>query len=279
MPADTDVADGPITSERLDAHLATRWLGRRAQLLDVCDSTNDVVSQAARQGAPSGLLVVAETQRRGRGRQGRAWMAAPGENLTFSLLARLGRPIHELPRVTLAAGVALAEALAGLGIEAALKWPNDVLVPTGGGWRKLAGILTEMATGGQGTAFVVIGIGLNVNTAVFPAAIAQRATSLRALAGRDEVWDRARVLGALLGALEPVLETFEREGLGALRGRWESLMARDTPYRAETDAGQVVEGWQQGLAEDGALLLRDEDGRLHRVLSGELEVAGFSPEG
>jgi len=136
-----------------------------------------------------------------------------------------------------------------------------------------------MATGGQGTAFVVIGIGLNVNTAVFPAAIAQRATSLRALAGRDEVWDRARVLGALLGALEPVLETFEREGLGALRGRWESLMARDTPYRAETDAGQVVEGWQQGLAEDGALLLRDEDGRLHRVLSGELEVAGFSPEG
>lgn len=278
MPAETAVADGPLTSARLDAHLATRWLGRRAELLESCDSTNDVISQAARQGAPSGLLVVAETQRRGRGRQGRVWMAAPGENLTFSVLARLGRPVHELPRVTLAAGVALAEALAGLGVEAALKWPNDVLVPTGGGWRKLAGILTEMATGGNGASFVVIGIGLNVNTAVFAAAIAARATSLRALTGRDEAWDRARVLGALLGALEPVLETFDREGLGPLRGRWESLMARDTPYRAETEGGRLVEGWQQGLAEDGALLLRDHEGLLHRVLSGELEVAGPGTE-
>lgn len=271
-------SDGPLTVARLEDCLSTRWLGRQAEVLASCDSTNDVVSQAARGGAASGLLVAAESQRRGRGRQGRSWLAGAGESLTFSLLIRFARPVHELPRVTLAAGVALAESLGSLGLEAALKWPNDILLPTATGWRKVAGILTEMATGPH-QAHVVIGIGLNVNTTTFPPELASRATSLRAVSGRDEPWDRAQVLAHVLGTLEPVLEQFDAQGLAPLRPRWEALMARGLPYWAETEEGLRVEGWQQGLDEDGALLLRDDDQRLHRVLSGELRVAGDGDEG
>jgi BirA family biotin operon repressor/biotin-[acetyl-CoA-carboxylase] ligase len=285
--------DGPLTEARIEAALRTRWLGRRAQCHAVCDSTNDLASQAAREGAPSGLLVIAEEQRRGRGRQGRTWVAPAGSSLTFSLLARFERPTPELPRVTLAAGVAVAEALAELGLEGALKWPNDVLIPgacTPGagrlgednGWRKVAGILAEMTASDVSAprgCHVILGIGLNVNTEIFPPELATRATSMRAARAGGEPWDRAQVLATLLGHLETVLETFERDGLAPLRRRWETNMATGVPYRAETDHGLVVEGWQHGLDEDGALLLRDSEDRLHRVLSGELEVAGFSTRG
>jgi BirA family biotin operon repressor/biotin-[acetyl-CoA-carboxylase] ligase len=253
------------------ARLATRWLGRAYEWRETCTSTNDVVAERARAGAPTGLVVAAETQTAGRGRLGRSWHAPAGENLTFSCLLRPQRPASEIPPLTLLVGAAVADALAPLGLEPRLKWPNDVqLVDGAGGRRKLAGILTETSTAGERVEHVVVGIGVNVNTTSFPPELEDRATSLRQALGRT--LDRARVLADVLAALEPRLDDFDRRGAAAAveafaaHARLPDRCRVNLPGRPD----DVLEGIALGVDPDGALLLKDDDQRVHRVVSGEL---------
>jgi BirA family biotin operon repressor/biotin-[acetyl-CoA-carboxylase] ligase len=261
----------PPTPDRLAARLGTRWLGRAYEWHGSCASTSDLVAARARAGAPAGLVVSADAQTAGRGRLGRRWHSPPGENLTFSLLLRPSRPAAEVPPLTLLAGVAIADALARVGVASRLKWPNDVeLVEPGGRRRKLAGILTEMASAGDRVEHVVVGVGINVNGLDFPDDIAARATSLRRALGRPV--DRARLLAAVLAALEPRYEAFERRGAAAAV---EAFAARATfPDRcrvaAPAEPGGALEGVALGLDPDGALRFQDDAGRVHRVISGEL---------
>src|SRR5205814_6531712 len=135
-----------LEPHRLAALLHTRRLGRDYQLLAACPSTSDEVAAQSRAGAEEGLLVVAEAQTGGRGRLGRTWHSPPGENLYLSLLLRPAMPPWMVPPLTLLVGGVAAEVLAAAGAAPRLKWPNDVLLPTSGGLRKVAGILTEMAS-------------------------------------------------------------------------------------------------------------------------------------
>ena len=180
-----------------------------------CGSTNDVAAAEARAGAPEGLLVTADEQTDGRGRMGRTWHAPAGANLTFSLLLRPRRPAAEIPPITLLAGGALAVAVRGLGlgIDARVKWPNDLMVGTGPSRRKLAGILTEATTEGDRIGHVVVGIGLNVNAVDFPPELAAKATSLR----RERGWGAAvacRRAGAGAARLRRGVRRLPRAGRG-----------------------------------------------------------------
>jgi BirA family biotin operon repressor/biotin-[acetyl-CoA-carboxylase] ligase len=259
------------TAERVSTRLGTRWLGRAYEWQASCSSTSDVAAARARAGAPAGLVVAVDEQTAGRGRLGRRWHSAPGESLTFSVLLRPTRPAAEVPPLTLLVGGALAEAIAGLGLAPRLKWPNDVeLADADGRRRKLAGILTEMASAGDRAEHVVVGVGLNVNGLDFPAEIADRATSLRRALGRPV--DRAELLAAVLAALEPRYEDFERRGAAAAV---EAFTAHATfPDRCRVAApdapGGALEGVALGLDPDGALRFQDDAGTLHRVISGEL---------
>ena len=145
----------PLDLARLGA------LGRRVQLevLDTTASTNAVASARARDGAPHGLVVVAEHQTAGRGRLDRAWETPARSSLTFSVVLRPQVPAPEWPWLPLLAGHALVTALREIEVPAGLKWPNDVLI----GERKVAGILLERVETGDGPA-AVLGIGLNVST-------------------------------------------------------------------------------------------------------------------
>lgn len=133
------------------------------------ESTNDEVRTLAQAGAPDGLVILAEAQTAGRGRRGAAWFSPAGESLAFSILVRPQEPKALWPRLALAAGVAVAEAIEPFGVRAGIKWPNDVWI----GSRKVAGILVE-----AGADFAVVGIGLNVNTTEFPDSVSNIATSL-----------------------------------------------------------------------------------------------------
>jgi BirA family transcriptional regulator, biotin operon repressor / biotin---[acetyl-CoA-carboxylase] ligase len=258
------------TDHALDGALATRWLGRAFEFHASCASTNDLASARAKAGAPEGLVVATDAQEAGRGRLGRAWHSPAGENLYVSLLLRPTRPAHEIPPVTLLAGAAVATALSGLGFRPRLKWPNDVqlVVSHGdGGVRKVAGILTEMSSEGGRVGHVVVGIGLNVNTSAFPDELAARATSLRLAAGH--AFDRAVVLAAVLAAFEPLYETFAAHGPASIGAAWQSFAAMGERCRVSAP-GQPLEGIALGIDPDGALRLRDDSGRIHRVLSGEI---------
>jgi BirA family transcriptional regulator, biotin operon repressor / biotin---[acetyl-CoA-carboxylase] ligase len=259
-----------LTEARLATRLTTRWLGRTYEWHDECGSTNDLAAVRAREGAPEGLVVATDVQTAGRGRLGRVWHSPAGESLYFSILLRPARTAAEIPPITLLAGAAVAEALAGLGLEPRLKWPNDVQLAVDGEARKVAGILTEMSSEGARASHVVVGIGLNVNATAFPPELASRATSLRLVAGR--AFDRAAVLAAVLAAFEPMVESFAALGPAAASaawGRFASLGAR-IRVAAPGGPGSHLEGVALGVDADGALRLRDDAGRVHRVLSGEI---------
>jgi BirA family biotin operon repressor/biotin-[acetyl-CoA-carboxylase] ligase len=255
----------------LAARLQTRWLGRAVEWQATCGSTNDLAAERARAGAPAGLVIVADAQTAGRGRLGRSWHSPAGENLYLSILLRPAQPPSEIPPITLLAGAAVARALQTFGLTPRLKWPNDVeLLDETGKRRKVAGILTEMASAGPSALHVVVGIGINANAVDFPPELAARATSLRRALG----WavDRVELLAALLEAFEPLCEAFDRRGPAAAVEAFEAHAAFPAPCRVTAPGrpAERLEGIALGVEPDGALRLQDETGQIHRVISGEL---------
>jgi BirA family transcriptional regulator, biotin operon repressor / biotin---[acetyl-CoA-carboxylase] ligase len=266
------MADDALTAPTpmlLAARLGSRWLGRAYEWHPSCASTNDLAGARAKAGAPHGLVIASEEQTAGRGRLGRAWHSPAGESLYLSILLRPTRLAQEIPPLTLLAGAAVARAMEGLGVKPRLKWPNDVQLATSDGPRKVAGILTEMASEGGRASHVVVGLGLNVNALAFPAELADRATSLRLVAGR--AFDRATVLADVLDAFEPLYEDFAARGPEAAVAAWQPFAALGERCRVSA-AEPPLEGVTLGIDADGALRLRDDAGRVHRVLSGEIST-------
>jgi BirA family biotin operon repressor/biotin-[acetyl-CoA-carboxylase] ligase len=202
----------------------------------VTDSTNARARELAAAGAPHGTLVTACAQTAGRGRQGRAWVASPGDALLMSLLVRRVDPL--LP---LAAAVAMCESLP---VDASIKWPNDIWIDG----LKVAGILLE---GRPQEGWAVIGIGLNVRTRSFPDELAEIATSL-SLAGVDTTVAEAR--DALLAALDGWIEAPAGETLAAWRAR-DALRGSTVIWGAGTGTGTAA-----GITEGGALLVETDAG-------------------
>ncbi len=244
--------------------------GHTRRGLSETSSTNDVAAAWAREGAPHGALVVADTQTKGRGRQGRAWQSPAGEGLYMSLVLRPPIPPMAAPPLTLAVGLALLDAARTFGASAHLKWPNDLLADEPGGERrKLAGVLTEMATSGMRIEHVIVGIGINIAAERLPEAVASSATSLWRVTGRSLA--RAEVLATLLTALEQRYDQFVREGSAATVREWKresDLVGRRVTLRGN-DMSHT--GIVEDLDDEGALRLRDDAGVIHRLWAGDLQ--------
>jgi BirA family biotin operon repressor/biotin-[acetyl-CoA-carboxylase] ligase len=232
-------------------------------------STNDRARELAALGTAEIAVISADEQLAGRGRQGRSWYTPPGTALAFSLLTRPSIAAQQAMGLTMLAGLAAVE-----GIEYAtrlrldLKWPNDVVFRTERRWWKVGGILTECTFQGDDPAYAVIGIGLNVNVD-FSQQIELResATSLMHLAGREI--DRWAVLKAVVAAwIDRYAEIAEAD---RLRDAWAArLINLRQTLRVDLN-GTSVEGYAEGVAEDGALLLR-VNGQVQRLLSGDVTL-------
>jgi len=260
-----------LTPEAVIPLLETRAMGHPLRFLPECASTNTLAFSDALEGAPHGHTVVADTQREGRGRKGRAWHSPPGEGIYVSVVLRPQLPPQAAPPLTLVSAVAVAETLEqSLELELTpelaprLKWPNDVLL----GGRKVCGILLEMNAELDRVAFVVCGIGLNVNTESFPDDLVWPATSLRRELGRAV--SRPTLLVALLANLEQWTERYVADGFEPVRQAWLSRAAHlGQEVRIEGPDGEQS-GTVESLDEDGALLLRSADGRQSRILAGDV---------
>lgn len=228
----------------------------RLLLRESVASTNDEVRVLAQAGAPDGLVLLAERQTAGRGRRGAAWFSPAGESLAFSILVRQQEPKALWPRLALAAGLAVAEAVESFGLQAGIKWPNDVWI----GRRKVAGILVE-----AGSDFAVVGIGLNVNSTGFPPEVSEIATSLRIENSR--VFSRAEVMGAIIrkfaGRRRQISDDFSAL-IAAVRLRCVLTEKRVTLVTANGPRIGTVEG----IADGGELLLRTGNG-LERVIQAD----------
>jgi BirA family biotin operon repressor/biotin-[acetyl-CoA-carboxylase] ligase len=216
---------------------------------------------------PRPLLRVADRQSAGRGRAGRPWRTTPETALTFSLAWRFERPLHALLGLPLAVGVALAESLAVFGVQARLKWPNDVLRDGA----KLAGILIETAAEGmRGDAtWAVIGIGLNLGV---PAGLESELQRAIGAAPELQKQPRETVLAIIASALAETLAEFEQRGFGVFTERWQALHAYvGQPVRV-LDNGRIVhEGMAVGVDMMGRFLIDTDAGRV-TVLAGDLSL-------
>lgn len=236
----------------------------RLVIYQEAESTQDLAREMAVRGEPSGGAVMALNQTSGRGRAGHSWISPPGKNLALSAIFRPCVAPHDAPLLGLAASVAVAETVERRGVpRAELKWPNDVLV----NGRKIAGILSEASISGNKVEFVIIGIGLNVNAVEtdFPLDLRSSVTSLLAAVGRHS--DLEELALELLSALGYLYDRMDREGCGFVRALWDNRWA----HRGVVLVHEGSSGIAQGIDADGSLLLRDGQGHLHRITSGDVE--------
>jgi BirA family transcriptional regulator, biotin operon repressor / biotin---[acetyl-CoA-carboxylase] ligase len=228
----------------------------RLLIRESVESTNDEVRKLALGGAPDGLILLAETQSAGRGRRGAAWFSPSGESLAFSILVRPDEPIALWPRLALAAGLAVAEAIESFNLQPGIKWPNDVWL----GKRKVAGILVE-----AGADFAIVGIGLNVNTTTFPPEVAEIATSLQL--EKNQPISRADVLASIVRKFanrrHQIGSDFENL-IAAVRLR---CVLTGNRVSLSTPSGSKI-GMIEGISPRGELLFRTPEG-LERLIQAD----------
>ncbi len=257
-----------LTPLELRPLLGTHDLGQVLHWFEEIPSTSDHAKALAEEGAVHGEVVVAERQTAGRGRRGRSWSSPARKNLYISVVLRPQLPPQRTPEITLVASVALCDVVRQAGIEAGIKWPNDVMSRG----RKLAGILTEMAAEPDAVQWVVLGIGANLNASPedFPQELRETATSVAIERGQPV--PRALFTAALLGHLEEWLERHAAEGFDVIRKAWcERSVTLGRQVRVSTD-GRDIEGVAESIDDTGALLVRADD-RLERVVAGDVVLS------
>ncbi len=233
----------------------------------IVDSSNSVLLR--REGVADGAqALLVEGQSGGRGRRGRTWRSPLAANLYLSLARRYAGGLARLGGLSLAAGVAVAEALRSLGVAVQLKWPNDLVVDG----CKLGGLLVEGGGEHAGPARAVVGLGLNV--CMPPAAsrgIDQPWTDLATVAPAAAA-SRNALAATLLSWLLPALEQFDRDGLEPFRERYAAFDALRDREVAVIGAGDALHGVASGLADDGGLRVRMPNGEVRSVHAGEVSV-------
>lgn len=259
-------------SDALDAAeitrgLQTRWLGQALSVKAKTNSTNSDCIALARAGAPAGSVVVADFQRAGRGRRGRQWAAPPGAAVLLSCLLRPKLPASAVGRLGMAGALAVVGALRqACGLEAAVKYPNDVLLSG----RKVCGVLPEAHLSGGRVEWAVLGIGINVWPAAVPSELAARATSLAAHA---PPLPRNTLIRCLLEHLEPRLEQAD-DNPEALAAAWRPLDVVLGRQVALTFGSLRREGLAADVDADGRLLLRQPNGAEEWLAPAEVTFRG-----
>lgn len=254
-----------LVADDLLARLDGIPLARRIHVYEETASTNDLAAQMARNGAPEGTVLFAEHQTAGRGRQGRTWDSPSHTGLWFSLILRPELPADRWTCFTTWAAVAIAEALQPkLSQPVQIRWPNDLLIDEA----KVCGILLEAHD------FLIVGIGLNVNQTIFPEGLRTPATSLRLATGQS--LDRMQLAADILRALDSSYRTACHDFPSLIERAWSRSSLRDRPVQI-VGGPEPLSGTVIGLDETGALLIRDDNGTLHTIRSGEILPVSPSP--
>ena len=263
-----------IDDERIRAiAVAERWpLECELESLFEIDSTNDFLYAAAAPAPGHARLVFAEWQRAGRGRRGRAWLAPFGSGLTFSIGWTFADMPADLSALSLVMGVQVVCGLRRLGArQASLKWPNDIVVQG----RKLGGLLTQLRSEAGGPAYVVVGLGLNLDlppaarAAIDAPGVVPVCDLREALEGAAP--ERNRTAASVSSAMLEGLARFARDGFAPFAAEWDALDSLHGAAVRIVQGSGAIEGTARGVDPDGALRL-ERDGRIERYVSGDVSL-------
>ena len=247
--------------------LKTRVIGKEIHLLPSVASTNTLAMEMAANGSPEGTVVIAETQTGGKGRLGRKWISPKG-NLYLSVILRPAVPLQKAPLITLMGAVAIVSAIrTTCGLEAGIKWPNDILVSG----KKVSGLLTELSAEQDRIRHIVLGIGVDVNMELeaLPPEVREQTTTLAEASGKT--MDRTLLLRQILRDLDRWYGVFLSNGPEVLR-EWRSLNLTTGSRVAVSGAGETLEGLARGVDDEGRLVVGLDDGTMRTVAAGDVTI-------
>jgi BirA family transcriptional regulator, biotin operon repressor / biotin---[acetyl-CoA-carboxylase] ligase len=243
--------------------LNTKFIGKKIHYFDCLASTMDLAMQLGMQAHANGTLVLAESQTHGQGRLGRSWFSPKYKGIYLSLILRPKILPAASPILTLMAAVSICEAVKEVtGLDAQIKWPNDILIHN----KKLAGILTEMNAEMDKVNFVVIGIGINVNND--KKSLIAQATSLKE--ERGEGLSRITLLQELLSRIENNYLLLENKGSQEIIDKWRSFSLTLGKRVKVYCQNKHLEGLALDIDQDGGLLIRRDSGIISKVTCGDV---------
>ena len=261
----------PLREQEIRSGFVTKRIGRAIHLFRAVDSTNDEAAALAARDAPEGTVVIADSQRRGRGRMGRVWASPAEVGVYLSVILRPAIAPQAVPALSLLGAVAVGEAIERTtGLAPAVKWPNDLVLRG----RKVGGILGEAAGDAARLHHVVLGIGINVNHTeeCLGPEMRRAATSLRIETGA--LVDRTAMIRSLCESLDGWYDRFLSEGAGPILDRLRQCCMTLGRVVVATSGDQELRGLAVDVDEAGALLIRDADQRLHRLIAGDVTLSG-----
>jgi len=243
--------------------LKTKKLGQHIVYHDAVGSTMDEAFRLGVEGAVEGTVVCAESQTKGRGRLGRIWSSPKGKGVYLSLILRPKLSPIEVSKLTLLCAVSVCEALRNIsGIPVVIKWPNDLLVDE----KKLVGILTELSAETDQVKFVVVGLGVNVNTTA--SHLPEGATSLKIESRKH--FSRVEVIQEILRRTEFWYNLFQVEGFKPVVKRWKELSVTLGKHIRISEPGEDMYGKAMDIDDDGGLLIRSDSGVVVKKMTGDV---------
>lgn len=249
--------------DKIHGMLKTKVIGQRIKYVNSTDSTNNECKRL--EDKTDGTLVIADAQTAGKGRLGRVWKSPHGSGIWMSILLKPDVSLESVSQITLIAGMAVCRAV---GIDAMIKWPNDVVI----GGKKICGILTEMSAEIERINYVICGIGINVNIPSFPEELQDKATSMLVETGKKH--DRERIAADVLNEFEKLYNSFIEKGFSFLADEYRKMcvtLNKDVRviYRNNELTGKAVD-----IDDSGNLIVETENGQI-TVHSGEVSVRGI----
>ena len=269
--------DGPVRimteatalfdEEELRTLLQRQSFGHPLYFFKTIASTNDYARELAARDSPEGTLVISEEQTAGRGRMGNSWISPPGTGIWISLILRPPLPPSQGPLITPMTAVAVAGAIRKVtGLSAGIKWPNDIIINN----RKAAGILIESSAGERSIKHLIVGIGINVNTEVFPEEIRESATSLSICSGKKI--SRMEILISVIRQLERLYSIVIPGGKPRIiLERYRSWSVTLGKMITADRAGGKITARALDITPNGGLLVRDQTGITEELISGEIQ--------
>lgn len=258
-----------VTANEIRLGLKTTILGQQIHYKETVDSTQKIAHRLGLENVPEGTVVIADEQVGGRGRLDRVWHSPKNTGVWMSIILRPNIPVPKTPQLTLLTAVAVVQAIEDCtGLEAHIKWPNDILL----NGKKVTGILTELQAEADRVHSVIIGIGMNVNQTKmdFPEELQSIATSLSI--EKEEFLNRAEVIRAVFNRLENLYKLYLEKGFQPIKLLWESYaVSIGKIVTARTFSGSVT-GRALGITDDGVLNIEDMNGVIHPIYSADIEI-------
>ncbi|MGB9978373.1 biotin--[acetyl-CoA-carboxylase] ligase [Methanobacterium sp.] len=254
-----------LLPHKLKDKLNTSYIGKEIHYFREVDSTNEVGKKLAREGAPEGTIIIAESQSRGKGRRGKKWISPLGGAWLSIILRPNTLPINA-PQLTFIAGVAAAQTIKDeYGLDAGIKWPNDVLIDS----KKVCGVLTEISTKIDTIDYIVTGIGIdaNIDVNLLPSELRDTTTSIKSELDHDI--SRMILVQKFLGNFETLYDKFNEGNFQEILRKWRQL-SKTIGSQVEIRKGtEIIRGEAIGVNSKGALILELKDGTLRKIISGE----------